>query len=469
MNEPRLTGTRALLVEDEPLLRRRLTTFLEKQGVEVTAVGTIAEARRALADLEFDLALLDVHLPDGSSLDLLAEKALPAGIATVIMTAEGGVKGAVEAMRLGAADYLVKPFDPDELAVRLIRARRDRQARRGDSFQREQGGGEFFFHPGLAAVKEQLEKIVAADRRLQQNLSPVLIEGETGTGKTSLARWIHRHGPRADGLLIEVNCSALPETLAESELFGHERGAFTDAREGRMGLMEAAEGGTLFLDELPSLSAPIQAKMLTAIEDRAIRRVGGNRTVGIDVRIIAATSSDLRAMVAAGKFREDLLHRLDLFRVKLPPLRERGSDLFELAEALAARIARNYGLPAAPIPALGRASGCSSIPGLGNVRELAHEIERSLVFDQDRPHPSPRLARTAGASAADSGNAWLNPNFVFPEEGFSLEAAIDELAARAMRQSGDNISWRRPAFWGCLRDFLRYRLKNRVTWNKTGK
>jgi two-component system response regulator AtoC len=230
-----------------------------------------------------------------------------------------------------------------------------------------------------------------------------------------------------------------------------------------MGLMEAAEGGTLFLDELPSLSPAIQAKLLTAIEDRAIRRVGGNRTLGIDVRMVAATSTDLRAMVAAGKFREDLLQRLDLFRVRLPPLRERGDDLFALAEAMAARIGRNYGLPPSPIPALGR-ERLRQHPWPGNVRELAHEIERSLVFDQDRLTFA-SLARTAGVPAP--GSAWLNPDFVFPEEGFSLEEAIDEFAARAMRQSGDNLS-AAARLLGMPRDFLRYRLKNRGS-EKNGK
>jgi DNA-binding NtrC family response regulator len=459
-NDSLVSGTRALVLEDEPLLAKRIAAHLTRLGVEVTAVGTVAEARRALANLDFEMALLDVNLPDGRSLDLLAEKVVPASVAAVVMTAEGGVAGAVEAIRLGAADYLVKPFDLDELSVRLARARRDRQSRRGDSFRRESeagGAGEFLFTSSLAGVKEQLEKILSADRRLQQNLPPVLIEGETGTGKTSLARWIHRHGPRSDGPLIEVNCSALPEALAESELFGHERGAFTDAREARMGLMEAAEDGTLFLDELPSLAVPLQAKLLTAIEDRTVRRVGGNRMLRLNVRIVAATSIDLKTLVAAGRFRDDLMHRLDLFRVRLPPLRERGPDLVSLAEALAARIARNYGLAAAPIPPVGR-ERIQRHRWPGNVRELAHEIERSLVFDQDKLTFA-SLARSSEA-AGDPSLPWLNPGFVFPEEGFSLEAAIDALVDRALRQSGGNVS-AAARLLGVPRDTVRYRLKNK--------
>jgi DNA-binding NtrC family response regulator len=307
-------------------------------------------------------------------------------------------------------------------------------------------------------VQTQLEKILAADRRVQGALPPVLIEGETGTGKTTLARWIHRRGPRATGPLIEVNCSALPDTLAESELFGHERGAFTDAKEARIGLLEAAEGGTLFLDELPSLSAAVQAKLLKAIEDHLIRRVGGNRPLAIDARIIAATNADLRTLVAAGKFREDLLHRLDLFRVRIPPLRERGDDIVPLAERLVARIARNYGLPPRPIPPVGR----ERLRGRrwpGNVRELAHEIERSLVFDDDQLTFSSLASAHATGVADAAKTTWVSAQFDLPESGFSLEAAIDALVRRTLAQCDGNVSAAARRL-GVTRDYIRYRLKN---------
>ena len=454
-----LTGSNLLLLEDEPLLRRRIAAHLEKLGVEVTTANTLAETRQALRNLSFEFALLDVNLPDGRSLVLLDEKVIPANTVVVVMTAEGGVGGAVEAMRVGAADYLVKPFDVDELAVRLARAHRDRGTRRTEQHRAEQVAARddaFFFGAALAGVAKQLEKIVAADRRVQGALPPVLIEGETGTGKTTLARWLHRNGPRAAGPLIEVNCSALPETLAESELFGHERGAFTDAKEARIGLLEAAEGGTLFLDELPSLSPGIQAKLLTAIEDRSIRRVGGNRALAIDARIIAATNSDLRVLVAAGRFREDLLHRLDLFRVRIPPLRERGEDIVPLAEALAARIGKNYGVKPQPIPAIGQ-KRLRAHRWPGNVRELAHEIERSLVFDEDQLTFS-TLASAQAATSQAAGATWVAADFELPPTGFSLDAAIDAIVQRALTQTDGNVS-AAARLLGVTRDYVRYRLK----------
>jgi DNA-binding NtrC family response regulator len=371
----------------------------------------------------------------------------------IVMTAEGGISGAVEAIRAGAADYLVKPFDPQELPVRIAQARRARQSRRVDEHRRGQEA-ELVFGKSLAQVQEQLQKITAADRRLREHLPPVLIEGETGTGKTAIARWIHRHGPRADDPLIELNCSAMPESLAEAELFGHERGAFTDAKAARIGLMEAADGGTLFLDELPSLSPALQAKLLTAIEDHTVRRVGATRPIVVDPRIIAATNLDLNAQVANGRFREDLLHRLDLFRVRLPPLRERGQDILTLADELLARVSRRYGLPLRPIPDEGRAR-LLAYRWPGNVRELAHEIERAVVFGGDA---GLSFAHLGGDGAA--GAEWMRPGFVFPEAGFSLESAIDHLVQLAVRQAAGNVS-AAARLLGVSRDVVRYRLKGK--------
>ena len=449
-----LAGINILLLEDEVLLRKRLAGFLEKEGAEVTAVNTVAAARQALDSLSFEAALIDVNLPDGRGTDLLRDKLFPTTTNVIVMTAEGGVAGAVEALRAGAADYLVKPFDPEELPVRLAQARRSRQAKRADEFRRGQET-ELVFGESLAGVREQLAKITAADRRLSGYLPPVLIEGETGTGKTAIARWIHRNGPRADEPLVELNCSALPDSLAEAELFGHERGAFTDAKAARIGLMEAADGGTLFLDELPSLALGLQAKLLTALEDHMLRRVGASRSIPVDARVIAATNADLTALAAAGKFREDLLHRLDLFRVRLPPLRERGNDILVLADELLARVSRRYGLKTPNIPAEGR-TRLRAHRWPGNVRELAHEIERAVVFGGEQGLTFPHLA--AGAESAGGTSLWMRSDFVFPESGFSMETAIDELVGHAVKQAQGNVS-AAARLLGVSRDVVRYRLK----------
>jgi DNA-binding NtrC family response regulator len=373
------------------------------------------------------------------------------------MTADGGVAGAVEAMKLGALDYLVKPFDVAELPLVIARVRRNRQTARLDEHRRDSDrAGSLFFGRALAPLQQQLEKILAADRRMEGQLPPVLIEGETGTGKTTIARWLHQQGPRAAQPLVEVNCPALPDTLAESELFGHERGAFTDARTARMGLFEAANGGTLFLDELPSLSAALQAKVLKAIEDHRIRRLGGTREMPVDVRVIAATNRDLKQLVAAGQFREDLFHRLDLYRVQIPPLRARGDDLFELAERLMEGICRRHRQPRKPISAAGRAR-MAAHPWPGNVRELAHELERAVVFEDREELDFAQLGPAPATAAKSNPNDWLNSSFQFPEQGFDLEQAIKRLIDHALKQTGNNVS-AAARLLGVTRDYLRYRL-----------
>lgn len=460
-----LTGLSLLIVEDETLLRKQLAAQLERLGADVTGVGTLERARQCVAELNFDFALLDVQLPDGQGTDLLRDKAFAAHTGVIVMTAHGGVTGAVEAMRLGALDYLAKPFDPAELPLVIGRAQRVRQSARLDEHRRGDAARlDFFFGGSLAPLQRQLEKILAADERMQTNLPPVLIEGETGTGKTTIARWLHHRGPRAGRPLVEMNCSALPETLAESELFGHERGAFTDARTARIGLVEAAHGGTLFLDELPSLSLSLQAKVLKMLEDQRIRRLGGNRELVVDVRVIAATHRDLRQLIAAGQFREDLFHRLDLYRVALPPLRERGEDIVALAELLVERLCQRHRLPRKHLTPVGR-QRLLAYRWPGNVRELAHELERAIVFEDSAALSFEALARQSGpagpgATELPAGADWFNESYRFPPEGFHMEEAINRLIQHALKQSDDNVS-AAARLLGVSRDYVRYRLSGR--------
>jgi two-component system, NtrC family, response regulator AtoC len=459
MQEPALHALSVFVVEDDVLLRKQIVSYLEKLGSDVTFAATMEAARQVLSGLSFDFVLLDVNLPDGFGTDLLKERIFPESTAVIVMTANGGVSGAVEAIRIGAVDYLMKPFELAELPLVMRRARRTRQSARLDEHRRAvENDDAFYFGSALAGLEQQLEKILAADRRMQTRLAPVLVQGETGTGKTTIARWIHRNGPRTAEPLVEINCSALPESLAESELFGHERGAFTDARTARIGLFEAAHGGTLFLDELPSLSLGLQAKILTVLEDGLIRRVGGNKAIPVDVRVIAATHRDLKQTVAEGRFREDLYHRLDLFRIVLPPLRERKSDILPLAERIMERICRRHRLPPRKFTAQGQ-QRLIAYPWPGNVRELAHELERGVVFEEspelDLNHLLPGHGLAADTAAPEGD--WFDVRFVFPAEGFSLEAAIERLIQHALKQSGGNVS-AAARLLGVSRDYIRYRL-----------
>lgn len=475
MSSAPLSGLSLFLLDDEPMLRRQLTATLERLGADVTAAESLRAARPLIREMGFDFALLDLNLPDGLGLELLRERAFSESTGVVMMTAEGGIPAAVEAMKLGALDFLTKPFEPEMLALVLSRARKSRQgARAAEHRKADSSEQNFFFGRALLPLEGQLKKIVSADQRMGSQLPPVLIQGETGTGKTTLARWIHSHGPRAGGPLVEANCAAIPDNLAESELFGHEKGAFTDARSTRLGLFEAASGGTLFLDEITSLTPALQAKLLTAIEDGKIRRVGGNRDIPVDTRLITAANRDLREMVSAKLFREDLYHRLDLFRIAIPPLRERGDDVLALAESLLGRLARRHHVPARTFSAIGRRR-LTSYAWPGNVRELSHELQRALVFEEGDTLNLDTLMGAVGSDTASIGastapsasgptagetdpqEAWFNASYRFPDSGFSLEEAILRLIRHALNQTGGNVSAAARKL-GVSRDYLRYRL-----------
>lgn len=452
-------NSEVLILEDDAPLRKRFAAYLRGLGASVTEAARLDEARRLLETIRYDFALVDLHLPDGEVLELLRAGRFSENTVVVVMTAYGGVKQAVEAMRLGATDYLAKPFELEAITLAFARSRGMRQAARREQHQanRESGGkapDEVFFGAGLAPLRGQLDTILAADARLGTRLPPILIEGETGTGKSLLARWIHRHGPRTERAWLSVNCATLPDTLAESELFGHERGAFTDAKTAQLGLFEAADGGTLFLDEITALSPATQAKVLTAIEEGTIRRLGGTKMIPVDVRIIGASNTSLSEAVQGGRFRSDLFHRLNLLPLRLPPLRERGTDLLQLAEHLLRALAARHRLPHAAISADGQARLLAqSWPG--NVRELAHEIERALIFHGAGPLDFAELGPVPLA-AQDSG-AWRNPAWRLPDAGFSLETAMNEFIADALRETEGNVTAAARRL-GVTRDFLRYRL-----------
>jgi DNA-binding NtrC family response regulator len=464
MSKGPLAGGEILLVEDEVMLRKRLAAFLERQGASVTAVGLLAEARNAATSMPFDYAVLDINLPDGSGLDLLREGTFGGATTVVVMTAEGSVKTAVEATKLGAADFLTKPVDPEALVLVLARARKAGQTHRLSEYAKtRQGDSPLFFGKAMAPVKAQLDLIHQAELRLEGSIPPVLIEGETGTGKTTVARWLHDNGPRSSMAFVDVNCSALPEQLAESELFGHEKGSFTDAKEARIGLFEAADGGTLFLDEIPSLSPALQAKVLKAVEEGRIRRVGASRDIEVNVRLITASNRNLAELVVKGEFREDLFHRLDLLRVKLPPLREWGDEIAPLAEHLLEQFARKYRLKGLKIAPEGLIR-LKAWRWPGNIRELSHEIERGVVLaiggaSLDFATLPVAVGPTSGVSSATASGDWFNENYHFPDEGgFDIEKAALRIINHALRQTNGNVS-AAARLLGVPRDYIRYRLK----------
>ena len=461
MSDPVLKGASILILEDELLLRKHLVAVLEQQDADVTAIGTVDEARRVVGSLSFDFALLDLHLPDGLGTDLLKEGIFSPNTAVIVCTAEGGIKSAVEAIKNGAQDYLLKPIDSSVLPMILQKAKTSTRSARLVEHERRnpnKTGEQIYFGDALSDFKNKLEKITTVDERLGSQLPPVLIHGETGTGKTSIARWLHHNGPRRDSQLVEVNCPALPENLAESELFGHERGAFTDAKSARMGLFEAANGGTLFLDELPSLSLGIQAKILKTIEDRSIRRLGGNREIEVDVRIIAASNQDLGQAVKKGKFRDDLHHRLSLFLLTIPPLRDRGGDILKLAKHLLEKLCKRHQVKTKAISTKGQARLLSH-PWRGNVRELNHELERTIVFEDGDEWEFLSLPASNENNNNGNNNELINEKFNFPKEGFSLEETIGRIIQHAITQSGGNVS-AAARLLDVPRDYIRYRQKN---------
>ncbi len=369
---------RVLVADDDPAIRTLLQYTLEKAGFTTVPAGDGREALE-LAGEETDVALLDVRMPRMDGLQCLQELRLRQPDLQVIMiTAHSDVRDAVEAIRRGAFDYITKPFDPEELITTVRQAARTGALARENRNLRQAIGASAPALPFIGvspAVREVLERA----RRLAGLDSNLLITGESGTGKGLLARLIHRASPRAAGPFVTVNCTTLPRELIESELFGHERGAFTGAAERRPGRIEMAAGGTLFLDEIGDLPLDAQPKLLAFLQERTFQRVGGNRELRVDVRVVAATNQDLQQKVRERQFREDLYFRLNVLALHVAPLRERREDIAPLTDFLLGQIARRRNDPPLAIAAPARAALLAH-PWTGNVRELENVLERATVF-----------------------------------------------------------------------------------------
>jgi len=368
---------RVLIADDEDGLRWVLEKGLRQAGYEVTAVRDGDEALRAFSEAPFDLVFLDIRMPGTDGLTVLGKlRALASDVHVIVMTAHGTMETAIQAMQRGAYDYLAKPFDLDEvllLAERALAAGRLTQevARLKTGLQEVwEFGALIGHHPRMQEVYKTIGRIAASD-------VTVLLRGESGTGKELVARAIHHYSRRAGRPFVAVSSAAIPGTLLESELFGHERGAFTDAKERKLGKLELAHGGTLFLDEIGDMPPELQTKLLRALQERTIERVGGQESLRIDVRVLAATNRDLETMMREGRFREDLFYRLNVVTVTLPPLRERRRDIPLLVEHLLAKYATELGERGVAPEALDRLVG-HDWPG--NVRELENVVQRAMVM-----------------------------------------------------------------------------------------
>jgi two-component system response regulator PilR (NtrC family) len=439
MRAPR---ARILVVDDEPSMREMLRIVLRRDGYDVAVAEN---GRHALAMLQrepFDLLLSDIRMPDISGVEVLrAAKDLNPDIVAFMMTAFASTETAVEAMRLGAVDYFTKPFSMDELRLK-VRAQFETHRLKQENLLLKRALNARHELSGIIGRSAAMAKVFATIEMVAPTNSTVLIGGESGTGKELVARAIHHASLRRDRPFVAVNCGALPETLLESELFGHVRGAFTGADSNKKGLMEAAEGGTLFLDEIGEMSPAVQVKLLRVLQDRRFRRLGGTDEVQADVRVIAATNRELPALVADGRFREDLYYRINVLSVQLPPLRDRVEDIALLAEHFVEHFSAQMGKRVKTISADAMRL-LESHQWRGNVRELQNAIERAVALEQTEtvlPGTLPEEVRAAGVRPAAAEGPLVAAELPELGEGFDLEARGEELyrhyLALALERSG---------------------------------
>lgn len=373
-------GKSVLIVEDDDLMRSFLATVLGEEGYRVEEARTGDEGLSKFLDGEFDLVLTDLRMPGLTGLELMGEgrKARPHS-RWIVLTAFGSIGSAVDAMKAGASDYLTKPLrDPDELRHVVRHVLKEAEAETRISLLSEELGRQF---PPLEMIF--LGKAMGKVYRLLQDVAPtpatVLITGPSGTGKELVARVIHQRSPRREGPFVAVHCAALAESLLESELFGHERGAFTGAVASRKGRFELSDGSTIFLDEIGDIPPSVQVKLLRVLQERQFERVGGTKPLSVDVRIISATNRDLRAEVQSGRFREDLFYRLDVFPIVLPPLKERSEAILPLAGYFVKKFASAFGKETPALTAAAK-SALNQYPWPGNVRELQNVMERAVIL-----------------------------------------------------------------------------------------
>ncbi len=444
------------VVDDEALFRTWLTEQLAAEGYAVKQAETGSEALRLVAEQSPALMLLDLRLPDADGLELVGRiREIDRDLVVVIVTAYGQIETAVQAVKAGAYDFLQKPVEIDDLFITIEKGLEAQRLRQEVAVLREQHRWQFANVElvGRSAAVQRLAETV--EKVARTDSATVLLQGESGTGKDLVARAIHARSGRKDRAFLEINCSALPEQLLEAELFGYERGAFTDARERKKGLAELADGGTLFLDEISDMPAAAQAKVLRFLEDSKFKRLGGTTDIRVDVRVIAASNRNLAGALEEGKFRGDLYYRLKVVDVYIPPLRERPEDSAPLALFFVERLARDLRRePPALTPAT--ISVLEEYAWPGNVRELRNVLERAMILEDTpeiRPEHLPVEIR--GSALGHNGGDHL---VQLPQGGLKMEDVERDLISQALAQAGGNVA-RAARLLGLSRDTLRYRIK----------
>ncbi|MEZ4335985.1 MAG: sigma-54 dependent transcriptional regulator [Sandaracinaceae bacterium] len=427
-------GARILVCDDEAGLREMLGVLLRRAGYRVTTAETRTQALSLLAepDARFDAVVTDLALPDGTGMEVLSGAIeRDPSIQVLMITAYGGTEDAVEAMRRGAYDFVTKPFRNHELLALLDKALEKRRIVDENRALRETLGASFRAG-SLIGKSQSMQAIMEMVRRIASARTSVLITGESGTGKEMVARAIHEQGARAEAPFIVVNCGALPPQLMESELFGHEKGAFTGATQKSEGLVRASDGGTLFLDEIGELPADLQVKLLRVLQERRVRPVGGARELDVDIRVVAATNRDIEADVEAGQFRRDLFYRLNVIRLHLPPLRERVQDIPLLAAHLIEKHCALAGRAPLELSEDAR-RWLLEQPYPGNVRELENVVERAVTLARGETITLEDLPRSAEGPTGDPGAVALGP-------GFDIDAYLggieQKLLLRALEEAG---------------------------------
>jgi DNA-binding NtrC family response regulator len=456
-----MPSPRVLVLDDERLVRWSLIERLRADGMEPVEAGTTAEAIDQAAK-GIDAAILDYKLPDGDGLSVLKRLRFnDPDLPVIMLTAHTDVGVIVEAIKAGASDYVAKPFDVNDVSLRLARALDATGSYRELRRLKEDLARPFSFESmiGESAPMRQVKTLAA--KVAHSPASTVLITGESGTGKDLLAKVIHYGSSRAARPFMNITCSALPETLLESELFGHERGAFTDARQQKKGLFEQADQGTVFLDEIGETVSTLQAKLLRFLEEKAFRRLGGSSDITVDVRVIAATNRDLEQQVRDGKFREDLYYRLNVLRIAMPPLRERGEDVVLLAEHYTRVFSKDFKKPVRGLSDNARRALLAySWPG--NVRELRNVVERAVLLTEDATLEAsdfeglvPLRHDVAPSTSSPQGGGG---GIALPADGLRLDDVERELITLALQRTAGNQT-RAAALLGLHRDQIRYRME----------